>query len=276
MAIDGSNPARPCDDNTIVRYLLGDLPEEESCRLEELYFCDRNFFAYVGTIESKLIGSVDSLSERDRALFESKYLTVPALCAKVDAVRGQDIKVDEPEPKKLALPGQLFWNRSWAIPAVAGIVLVVTVVFWSRRGSETTHGSKSRIEGETPGAGRMSPNGVVALTLSPGLFKGGESRPDVVRVLSTTAQVRLRLLVPSVKEDVTLVAELVRIDAAKRVPVRVFGDIKPAASGTAWAADVTVEVNDLPTGDYLIYLRRSVGVGLSDHIGTYMFSIERD
>src|SRR4051812_49303136 len=115
----------------IVRYLLGDLEEEQACKLEELYFCDENFFNHVRDIEDKLIGSAGSLSQSDRALFEKKYHNIPALKARAEAANQRSmITVTPPRQKdksgsqgaRSASIWSFLWRPAFAFPALAVVV----------------------------------------------------------------------------------------------------------------------------------------------------------
>ncbi len=63
-------------EESLVRYLLGQLSEEEQTRIEEKYFDDKEWFEQLQIVESELIDSYvcDQLSEKDRVAFESCFL----------------------------------------------------------------------------------------------------------------------------------------------------------------------------------------------------------
>jgi hypothetical protein len=63
-------------EESFVRYLLGQLSEEEQTRMEEKYFDDKDWFEQLQLVESELIDSYvcDRLSERDREAFENGFL----------------------------------------------------------------------------------------------------------------------------------------------------------------------------------------------------------
>lgn len=67
------------DDKMMVRYLLGELPEEEQSRLEERYFSDDDCFEQLVAVEDDLIDDYvrGQLSARQRKLFEKNFLTTP-------------------------------------------------------------------------------------------------------------------------------------------------------------------------------------------------------
>src|SRR5262245_14345184 len=60
----------------LMRYLLGELSEEEKTRLEERFFAEDDYFAELLAVEDDLIDEYvqDALSPRERALFEQHFL----------------------------------------------------------------------------------------------------------------------------------------------------------------------------------------------------------
>jgi hypothetical protein len=78
------------EDKAIIRYLLGDLAESETDKIQERYFSDRAFFEHVEALEDLLVRAYldHLLSAKDLNLFERKYLSVPELKEKVAFTRG--------------------------------------------------------------------------------------------------------------------------------------------------------------------------------------------
>ena len=60
----------------LIRYLLGDLSEEQNVEIEERAFHDREFMQTIQSVESDLIDEYvrGELSEREREQFESRFL----------------------------------------------------------------------------------------------------------------------------------------------------------------------------------------------------------
>lgn len=73
----------------IVRYLLGDLPEEEQVRLEDQAFADREFLRTVEDAENDLIDEYvhGTLTEVERQQFESRFLASAERQQKVEFAR---------------------------------------------------------------------------------------------------------------------------------------------------------------------------------------------
>jgi voltage-gated potassium channel Kch len=73
------------DELRLLRYLLGDLPDEELDEIEELYLEDSNLFEQLVLVEDDLIDDYvrGELSPHDRKLFEMNYLISPGRKEKV-------------------------------------------------------------------------------------------------------------------------------------------------------------------------------------------------
>lgn len=262
------------NDGDIVRYLLGDMPDEQAFQLEELYFCDPRFFAHVKVVESKLINSIPSRGERDKALFEKKYLTMPALRAKVDAASRKRDLTFRHSTWRISLP-QMLKKRAYVILVLAGVLLVAIIIpYWSgQRRQAAVLPRVAKTKGTR--AESVSSNGVVALTLSPGLFKGGPAEPSVLTLSDSTKEVSLTVVLPALHDSAPLDAELLRAEATKRVNVFTRRDIRPMLSDSRWIAHLNLQPGALGRGDYLLYLKQIARRNVSVPIETYAFSVER-
>jgi hypothetical protein len=78
-----------CNDQTIIQYLLGSLPEEETERVEELWFIDEEFAVRLNAVENDLIDTYVSGKLCDEKLerFNSYYLASPKKRKKVKTAR---------------------------------------------------------------------------------------------------------------------------------------------------------------------------------------------
>lgn len=85
------------DDQVLVRYLLGSLPEEEAVRLDELSIADDAFVWHLRAVENDLVDAYvqGELSGLDLAQFRQSYLSSPNRLQKVEfaeALRSFDAK----------------------------------------------------------------------------------------------------------------------------------------------------------------------------------------
>jgi hypothetical protein len=76
-------------DQTIIRYLLNDLPEEDEARFEEAYLGNGVLFEQVRALEEELIeGYVrGDISGREHQLFERHYLGSEQRRARIETAR---------------------------------------------------------------------------------------------------------------------------------------------------------------------------------------------
>src|ERR1044072_6240067 len=84
-------------EQTITRYLLGELPEQEEASLEKSYFNDPNIFDQVLQVEIRLVDAYawDQLSSGVGERFEQYYLNHPSRRERVEFARALTTKVDE-------------------------------------------------------------------------------------------------------------------------------------------------------------------------------------
>jgi flagellar motility protein MotE (MotC chaperone) len=131
------------DENRIIRYLLGDLPEEEMIRIEERFFADDEYFELLEAVEYDLIDRYvrGELAPRERRQFEEHFLASPQRRERVEAA-GAFLQTLS-GPAAAEAPAQLeeasWWPSLWAFLrpqgpafrfAVAAIILVVVLGGW--------------------------------------------------------------------------------------------------------------------------------------------------
>ena len=77
------------NDQTIIQYLLNDLPEEDGMRLEEVYLGDESLYERLRALEEELIEDYVKgyLSGRERELFERHYLASEQRRARIETAR---------------------------------------------------------------------------------------------------------------------------------------------------------------------------------------------
>src|SRR5262245_4321128 len=76
-------------DQTIIKYLLNELSEEDQARFEEAYLSDGSLFEQVQALEEELIEDYvkGDLSGHERHSFERHYLASDQRCARIEAAR---------------------------------------------------------------------------------------------------------------------------------------------------------------------------------------------
>ena len=89
----------PSAEALIVRYLLGDLPEEEQVDIEELAFRDQRFMQTIQAVESDLIDEYvrGGLSACERRQFEGRFFASLGQSRKVEFAKALAIVMLECE-----------------------------------------------------------------------------------------------------------------------------------------------------------------------------------
>jgi hypothetical protein len=127
------------NEKLIIRYLLGDLPEEESVRIEDRYFADDDFFEELAIVEEELISDYEhgKLTGHERERFKDKYLSSPTRRNRVEfsrnlmnalSIERGSTKPDRSESRSWLRTLLTSRNRSlqFALSAAALLFLAVT------------------------------------------------------------------------------------------------------------------------------------------------------
>ncbi|MCA1815364.1 MAG: hypothetical protein LC746_02950 [Acidobacteria bacterium] len=136
----------PETDETMTRYLLGELSEAEQSRLEERYFTDAQAFNQLVQLETELVDGYarDRLTPRMRARFERAYLVNPNRRARLRFGAALAAKLDEAAASRavgqtnLRAPSwrQRFFSsitggrRALAVSMALALLLLSTVSVW--------------------------------------------------------------------------------------------------------------------------------------------------
>ena len=104
-------------DTAEMRYLLGDLSEDEKARMEEAFFADDAKFEELELAEDELIDAYvrNELSPEEQRQFEAKLAKSPRLLERVNFARALSEKADSllsPESEPSIEPGRSFSSRA--------------------------------------------------------------------------------------------------------------------------------------------------------------------
>ena len=278
------------EDETIVRYLLGDLPQPVGAQLEERYFCEPPFFDRVADLEQQLIRRYleGKLSPVDASLFERKYFRVPELHKKVELIRHlreeaglsmQDQR--SPHPVKTSR-----WHRMLrpvvVIPAFAAVPLLMGIGFWlaaenTRLRTELSQArSSSAAVKVNPGAGKAissSSEEVFSLTLFPGLSKsvvGEQSRR--VGWNSGLKEIRIDFELPGLTGDSPLALEVMLVEPHGRRTVLDRNGLPSIATTSGRALVFVARPAELVPGDYIAFVKQRIQ-GTDEVLESYSFSV---
>lgn len=228
-------------------YLLGQLPEDQAAVLEEKYFTNREFFLQVQSAETALISDYldGSLSSAEKQCFESRYLQVPLLQAKVEEVRRQ--RAAQPSAARTSI-----WPRLRLAFGIAAI-LVLAMGVWLYH---------SRPE-NLPGAGSMQPQvqSVIAVHLTPGMVKGPGEQQAQFEPPARTAAINLVLELPAQSSPVQCQVKISRVNADEHLTTvwNSPGPILSSRDGNIQVLTLQIGGSLLEPGDYIAEARTARG-----------------
>ncbi len=116
------------NEERMIAYLLGELPEAESVQIEEEYLADEEALASLLAIEAELYDAYagDNLSPERRRRFEEKFLATPAQRQRLEFSRAL---LQYPQPKQRVRRIQASRTR-WVFALAVTALLIVGVGLW--------------------------------------------------------------------------------------------------------------------------------------------------
>ena len=155
VLVGGSKPHMPIarvDELLLVKYLLGNLSEEEQVRVEDHAFEDRDYLNAIQAAEADLIDAYarDNLPQEQRRAFERRFLVSPQRRAKVEFARALARVTDEAKAGELPASRRISgWKvlldliRGWnpALQFATGMAALICVagVWWLIAQNASTH-----------------------------------------------------------------------------------------------------------------------------------------
>lgn len=220
---------------SVKAYLLGALGDRECAVLEEKYFSDPLFFRWVRDSEDDLIRDYlgDRLPPPERERFERRYLVVPEMAKRVEALRSQT-------------PPPVRYRLSWQIVVIALVLAVCAVTAWRL--------SRERIRMPAEAAQKhpaIVPAVLLPVRLLPGVRKSGNAAMTEF-VAPPGGRVRLTMELPGLSSAVDCVAVLTLLppDGPRR---RIWTSDRlrsvPGPGGQEVRADL--DSSALTPGDYI-------------------------
>jgi len=125
------------DNQLLIEYLLGSLPDAETERLDELSFTDDDFVDALQSVENEMVDAYvrDELDPSVRARFESFYLSSPIRREKVSTARSL-LKTAQLGAVAEAYDRRSWWKEVLALPrpvgfaAAAATILLLAGLSW--------------------------------------------------------------------------------------------------------------------------------------------------
>jgi hypothetical protein len=99
---------RADSEKLMIRYLLGDVPEDEQIRIEERFFTDDEYFEQLLALEDDLIDDYvnGELTDREREQFEEYFLASPTRRQRVEFAKTFMRAASLPALAEIAMPGE--------------------------------------------------------------------------------------------------------------------------------------------------------------------------
>jgi hypothetical protein len=273
------------EDQAIIRYLLGDLDDLESEKIEERYFCDRYFLEHVEMLEDTLIDDYlsGSLPETDRTLFQKKYLVVPELKQKVAAVQA----LREFSARVVQRASHKTWRDYFTLVApvfaALGMVFLIAGSLLIRKASllpkpqrvQAMQAAKQENIASTLTQAPSTASGVLSVLLTPGFIKGENAQPRRLSITPGLKEIRLDLDIPGPHDNLTAGVDLILIEDDKLRTLWSRNGISSAPTLMGRTVVVSLNPQDLVSGDYIVYIRNLNSPTGDNVIESYTFSVIR-
>ena len=292
-----------------VKYLLGNLTEEEQVDVEDRAFADADYLSALEATEADLIDAYvrGELSQSDRRSFEFRFLTSAERRRKVEFARAlatitSESKTQESRASRLPFFARGFWrwNSVVQLAAAAAALICIAGGAWLVSENAATRARVAALEAERRGfeareqslrqqlseeqsraaalaaQNRQPPEAaraplVASLLLVPGLSRAQTQVEQLV--LSPTVQIaRIEIELESRDDFPRFRAEL-RTRRGEEVLSR--SNLLRRKSGSGFAVSIDVPASALAAGDYELALKGIAADRTSQDVGYYYFGVQR-
>jgi hypothetical protein len=277
------------DENRLVRYLLGQMPQEEQAEIEERYLADPDFHQELRAAERDLIDRYVHGELVEREQFEKSFLASPRRRQKVEFARALMRTLDKQQTaaeRPQVIPERSSWwtaavqflklqtaAPAW-IAAAAAIVILAGVWLLMRGGAEQTPNpmvqtppqQQPEVPPTPPPGPTPAPVRVATFFLTPGLVRSAGDETPVVTVEANVG-VSLQLLLESA--DFKTYRAVIRTAEGSEVWRQDQLTVRDTASGQAVAVDPPV--GRLNAGDYTVRLSGVTAGGQVEDVSSYYF-----
>ena len=292
-----------------VKYLLGNLTDDEQVEVEDRAFADAEYLSALEATEADLIDAYvrGELSQSDRRSFEFRFLTSPKRRRKVEFARAlatiaSESKTQEPRAAGRSFFTRTFWGwnpvvqfaaamaaliciagGTWLVSENAAIRSRVTALEAERRGfeareqslrqqlsEEQNHAAALAAQNRQPSEAARAPL-VASLVLLPGLSRAPTRVEQLV--LSPSVQIaRIEIELESRDDYPRFRAEL-RTRRGDEVLSR--SNLVKRKSGSGFAVTIDLPASALAAGDYELALKGIAADRTSQDIGYYYFGVQK-
>ena len=292
-----------------VKYLLGNLTEEEQVQVEDRAFADGDYLSALEATEADLIDAYvrGELSQSDRRSFELRFLTSPERRRKVEFARALATITSESKTQESRAAGRPFFMRAfwgwnpvvqfaagmaaliciaggaWLVSENAAIRSRVAALEAERRDFEVREQSlRQRLSEEQARAAALAAQNrqpseaaraplVASLVLVPGLSRA-QTRVERLVLSPSVQMARIEIQLESRDDYPRFRAEL-RTRSGEEVLSR--SNLVRRKSGPGFAVSVDVPASALAVGDYELALKGIAADHTSQDVGYYYFGVQR-
>ena len=201
--------AKTSDERLLLRYLLGELPEQEQEQVEDRVFQDSEYRNALENAEADLIDEYvrRGLPDDERRKFERQFLISPRRRNKIEfaralaAVAAESPGFDLPASRKSAVSWLPSWGPMLQWASAAMLLLGIVAVSWLSYQNQKMHSQLARLESERglpqlggpPSKGQPAgTNTIASLILLPGLTRG-EMQANQLRLASAAQLARIEV-----------------------------------------------------------------------------------
>jgi hypothetical protein len=304
MFQNGDTTLQEISESTMIRYLLGELEEEEQARLEERLFTDRHYDQLLA-VEDDLIEAYarGELSASQREHFEEHYLQTSDRRERVALAQDLAAILAEEERRGRWRRSLLEWLRTpiaqVSFATVTALLFVLGGVWllnWRAQVNEERAALqrqqqqsqqqlaereaqiaqlKAELEEERRQGALTAPTPeqvtIFAFTLSP--FAGRGSAGEAQTIPAGVDQARIRLDLEQAASHRDYEAEVKRVSDSQ-VVIESLRNVRPTASGRAVIASFSVKT--LKEGDYILALKGRTAESKLETIAEYQFAIAKN
>lgn len=271
------------DDATIVRYLLGDLDEGATSAVEEQYFSSRTYNDHITRIEETLIRMwlAGDLGSQETALFERKYLCVPELRKKIAGAARLHRRAVQRSERVPAWVSTIFWRPALSFGLAIAFVAAAISTGWlftqnnhlKYTMAQLRATSGKPVQARTSSSPQALTRGVFSLMLVPGVLKGRDPGSEALPLSIASQEIRLQLELPGLQSANPVAAELYRTEPEMRRLILSIDALPATPTPRGRTVLVALRPSSLGAGDYVVYVKPSLGSPASSALGLYAFSI---
>jgi len=288
----------------LVKYLLGELNEQELESIEDHYFRDIEFFEQLLVVEDELIDAYvrGELTIEEIARFEDYFLQSPERRDKVQFAEAWQAfiarQAESSKPQPVEQPQPVIKQRKVLLPLAASLIMALGVTWLlidrrnlerelDRAQSELAQ-SKERIAEQKSSNEPLSrvPAQEPANAIAPPPKQAPRPRPSIVTFALSSSSTRgsgenESLIIPSGAKKVRLRADFFHYDYTRfsavlrrsNEEVNRWTDLKPRISGDTGTIVLTLNAGSLSDDDYILTVSGATESGEEEGIEDYAFRV---